>query len=126
MMEFTLARVSACVCGAMLILILFNPVTDSYEDRAETGCGDNCEALGDMFDSFMASQTDESTVALNIMLPEGGSSLTFDGRMMKVYGERGEWDYVLRNETDADKDSYSGNDLIQLTKSGDVLIIRTL
>ena len=37
MMEFTLARVSACVCGAMLILILFNPVTDSYEDRAETG-----------------------------------------------------------------------------------------
>ena len=126
MMEFTLARVSACVCGAMLILILFNPVTDSYEDRAETGCRDNCEALGGMFDSFMASQTDESTVALNIMLPEGGSSLTFDGRMMKVYGERGEWDYVLRCETDTDKESYSGNDLIQLTKSGDVLIIRTL
>jgi hypothetical protein len=126
MMEFTLARVSACMCGAMLILILFNPVTDSYEDRAETGFGDNCEALGDMFDSFMASQTDESTVALNIMLPEGGSSLTFDGRMMKVYGERGEWDYVLRNETDADKEVYTGNDLIQLTKSGDVLIIRTL
>ena len=126
MMEFTLARVSACVCGAMLILILFNPVTDSYEDRAETRCVDNCEALGGMFDSFMASQTDESTVALNILLPDGGSSLTFDGRMMKVYGERGEWDYVLRNETDADKDSYSGNDLIQLTKSGDVLVIRTL
>lgn len=126
MMEFTLARVSACVCGAMLILILFNPVTDSYEDKTETGCADNCEALGDMFDSFMASQTDESTVALNIMLPDGESSLTFDGRMMKVYGERGEWDYVLRNETDADKDSYSGNDLIQLTKSGDVLVIKTL
>ncbi len=126
MMDVTLARVSACVCGAMLILILFNPVTDSYEDRAETGCGDNCEALGDMFDSFMASQTDESTVALNIMLPEGGSSLTFDGRMMKVYGERGEWDYVLRNETDTDKEVYTGNDLLQLTKSGDVLIIRTL
>ena len=126
MMEFTLARVSACVCGAMLILILFNPVTDSYEDRAETEYGDNCEALGDMFDSFMASQTDESMVALNIMLPDSGSSLTFDGRMMKVYGESGAWDYVLRCETDADKESYSGNDLIQLTKSGDVLIIRTL
>ncbi|MBP5395022.1 MAG: hypothetical protein J6Y18_03845 [Candidatus Methanomethylophilaceae archaeon] len=126
MMEFTLARVSACVCGAMLILILFNPVTDSYEDRAETGCSDNCTALGDMFDSFMASQTDESTVALNIMLPDSGSSLTFNGKIMKISGERGEWDYVLRNETDTDKDSYSGNDLIQLTKSGDVLVIRAL
>ena len=126
MMEFTLARVSACVCGAMLILILFNPVTDSYEDRAETGCVDNCTALGDMFDSFMASQTDESVVALNIMLPDGGSSLTFDGSVMRISGESGEWDYVLRNGTDPDKESYTGNDLLQLTKSGDLLVIRTI
>ena len=126
MMEFTLARVAACICGAMLILILFNPVTDSYEDRAEDGRGDNCEALGDMFDSFMSSQTDESTVALNIMLPDNGSHLTFDGNIMKITNENGEWDYVLRNQTDTDRDCYTGNDLLQLTKSGDVLVIKSI
>ena len=126
MMEFTLARVAACICGAMLILILFNPITDSYEDRAEDGRGDNCEALGDMFDSFMSSQTDESTVALNIMLPDNGSHLTFDGNIMKITNENGEWDYVLRNQTDTDRDYYTGNDLLQLTKSGDVLVIKSI
>ena len=126
MMEFTLARVSACICGAILILILFNPVTDSYEDRAQDGRGDNCEALGDMFDSFMSSQTDESTVALNIMLPDNESCLTFEDTIMRVTSENGEWDYVLRNRTDTDKDVYTGNDLLQLTKSADVLIIRAL
>ena len=126
MMEFTLARVSACVCGAMLILILFNPVTDSYEDRAEDGRGDNCEALGYMFDSFMSSQTDESTVALNIMLPDNESHLMFDGDIMKVTSKNGEWDYVLRTQTDTDKEIYTGNDLLQLTKSGDVLVIKSI
>ena len=33
-MEFTLARVSACLCGIMVIAILFNPVVSSYDDGA--------------------------------------------------------------------------------------------
>ena len=126
MMEFTLARVSACICGAILVLVLFNPVTDSYEDRAQDERSDNCEALGDMFDSFMSSQTDESTVALNIMLPDDESHLTFEGNLMRVTSEKGEWDYVLRNQTDADRDCYTGNDLLQLTKSGDILVIKSI
>ena len=126
MMEFTLARVSACICGAMVILILFNPVVDSFEDRAEDGCGENCEALGYMLDAFMASEADESTVALNIMLPDNGSRVSFDGTVMKITGERGEWDYVLRNGTESDSESYGTNDLLQLKKSDGVLVIRTL
>jgi hypothetical protein len=35
MMEFTLARVSACLCGILVIAVLFNPVVDSYDGRAE-------------------------------------------------------------------------------------------
>lgn len=126
MMEFTIARISACICGAMIVLILFNPVVDSFEDRAEDGCGENCEALGYMLDAFMSSETDESTVALNIMLPDNETRVSFDGCLMKVYGERGEWDYVLRNTTEADNGSYGSNDLLQLTKQDNVLVIRSL
>ena len=125
-MEFTLARVSACICGAILVLVLFNPITDSYEDRAQDERSDNCEALGDMFDSFMSSQTDESTVALNIMLPDNGSYLAFEGNIMRVTSENGEWDYVLRNQTNTDRGCYTGNDLLQLTKLDGILVIRAL
>lgn len=126
MMEFTLARVSACICGAMIVLILFNPVVDSFEDRADDGYGENCEALGYMLDAFMSSETDESTVALNIMLPDSESRVSFDGALMTVTGESGEWEYVLRNGTESDNASYGANDLLQLTKSDGVLVIRAL
>ncbi len=116
MMEFTLARVSACICGVMVIAILFNPVVSSYDDGASDLNGENCEALGEMFDSFMESQTDESAVALGIMLPDNETRVSFEGHTMTMSNPRGTWTYELRNPVIADADSYGSNDLLLLTK----------
>ena len=61
MMEFTLARVSACICGVMVIAILFNPVVSSYDDGASDLNGENCEAL-DRF--FGTTETGHATDAV--------------------------------------------------------------
>ncbi len=47
--------------GVIVIAVLFNPVVSSYGDGASDMSSDNCQALGEMFDSFMMSQTDETT-----------------------------------------------------------------
>jgi len=125
-MEFTLARVSACICGVMVIAVLFNPVVSSYDDGASDMSADNCEALGEMFDSFMMSQTDESTVALGIMLPDTDSVLSFDGHTMTVGNLRGSWTYELRNPVECDCDTYGPNDYLLLTKNGDSMNVVSL
>ncbi len=126
MMEFTLARVSACICGVMVIAILFNPVVSSYDDNASDMSSDNCEALGEMFDSFMHSETDETTVALGIMLPDTDSVLRFDGHRMTVCNSRGVWVYELRNPVEADSDVYGPNDYLLVTKNGDTMKVVSL
>ena len=126
MMEFTLARVSACLCGIMVIAILFNPVVSSYDDGAADLSGENCEALGEMFDSFMDSQTDESTLALGIMLPDTDSRISFDGSTMRMENARGIWTYELRNPVNADSDVYGSNDYLLLTKDGGVMNVVSL
>ena len=126
MMEFTFSRVSACICGALLILVLFNPVMSSYEQRAETENGECCESIGRMFDSFMNSDTDESSVALNILLPDSGTYVSFDGCLMKMENSRGTWEYVLRHPVESPNESYGWEDYLLLTKNGGVMVVGTV
>ena len=126
MMEFTLARVSACLCGIMVIAILFNPVVSSYDDGAADLSGENCEALGEMFDSFMESETDESTLALGIMLPDNDTWISFDGSTMRMENARGIWTYELRYQVSADSDIYDSNDYLLLTKDDGVMNVVSL
>ncbi|MBR5998850.1 MAG: hypothetical protein IK043_00180 [Candidatus Methanomethylophilaceae archaeon] len=126
MMEFTLARVSACLCGVMVIAILFNPVVSSYDDGAADLSGENCEALGEMFDSFMESETDESTLALGIMLPDNDTRISFEGHTMTMGNARGEWRYELRHGVIADSDAYGSNDLLLITKTEGIMNVISL
>ena len=123
MMEFTLARVSACLCGILVIAVLFNPVVDSYDDRAEDLTEENCVSLGEMLDSFMGSQTDECVLSLNILLPDPGTRISFSGCTMTMENERGSWNYELRNPVEADSDRYGYDSYIVLKKESGTLII---
>ena len=126
MMEFTLARVSACICGIAVIAILFNPVVASYDDRAEDGMGDSCQALGEMFDSFMDSGTDEATMSLSIMLPDSDSQLSFEGHTMTMENQRGRWTYELRCLVEPDAGTYDVNDFLILSKDGGTMVVRSV
>ena len=126
MIEFTMARFSACLCGVLLIAILFNPVVDSYDSRTEDGLEENCMSIGRMFDSFMESGTDECTLALGILLPDSESYLSFDGSTMTLRSPQGTWTYELRNAVVADSEDYGTNDLLLLTKEEGMMHILRL
>jgi hypothetical protein len=123
MMEFTLARVSACLCGILVIAVLFNPVVDSYDGRAEDLTEENCVSLGEMLDSFMCSQTDECVLSLNILLPDPDTRISFSGCTMTMENGRGSWDYELRNPVEADSDRYGYDSYIVLKKESGTLIV---
>ena len=124
MMEFTLSRISACLCGVMVIALLFNPVVDSYDGKVTDLNGDCCQSLGRMFDSFMETETDEAFVALNIMLPDGESVISFEGNRLTMSNARGVWTYEMVHPAVSDSPSYGSNDLIVLGKSDGVMTVR--
>lgn len=108
----------------MLVLLLFNPVVSSYENRAGSENEECCESIGRMFDSFMNSCTDESSVALNIMLPDSDTRLSFEGGTMTMTNSRGTWSYELRHSTETDRTEYGWEDYLVISKSGDVMTVR--
>lgn len=126
MMEFTLARVSACLCGILVIAVLFNPVVSSYDDHAGDLAEENCFSLGEMFDSFMDSQTDECVISMNIMLPDSETRISFNDDKMIMEGPRGAWDYSLRYPVEADSEVYGFDDYILLKKESGTLLVTTL
>ena len=79
MMEFMMARVSTCICAALIIGLLFTPVTDTLMDETEDSAGNNCDTLGEALDRFMTSETDVGVLFLDQYLPDNDSSISFRG-----------------------------------------------
>ena len=74
----------------------------------------------------MESETDESTLALGIMLPDNETTISFDGHTMTMGNARGEWRYELRHEVITDSDAYGANDLLLITKSDEMMNVVSL
>lgn len=126
MMEFILSRASACICGAMIIALLFAPMVSHYEDMAADDNSENCETIGRMMDSFMDSVADESMVDLGILLPDSQTVISFSDRTITMENEYGIWHYNMRHDVEADSESYGHGDFILLTKNGDALRVTYL
>ena len=114
MMEFTLARISAVICGAMILLILFNPTVDI------------CDEIKTMFDSFASSDTDELILHLNILLPGTGSTITFDDNTVMMTVDDGTYTRLIKNGISADKVTYTQNDTLMVLKGEGGLIISSI
>ena len=46
MMEFILSRTSACICAAVILVLLSAPVMDHFDDQTDMGKERNCDAIG--------------------------------------------------------------------------------
>lgn len=123
MMEFMMARVSTCICAALIIGLLFTPVTDTLMDETEDSAGNNCDTLGEALDRFMTSETDVGVLFLDQYLPDNDSSISFRGYVLALVHSDTIHMYTLRNYTDPDMESYDCDDVIKLSKKvkdGDV------
>ena len=126
MMEFTLARISAVICGAMILLILFNPTVDIFEENNESAIESACDEIKTMFDSFASSDTDELILHLNILLPGTGSTITFDDNTVMMTVDDGTYTRLIKNCISADKVTYTQNDTLMVLKGEGGLIISSI
>ena len=78
MMEFILSRTSACICAAVILVLLSAPVMDHFDDQTDMGKERNCDAIGKALDRFMSGSADESVLSLNTYLP-GSAARIFCG-----------------------------------------------
>ncbi len=126
MMEFTLARISAVICGAMILLILFNPTVDIFEENNESAIESACDEIKTMFDSFASSDTDELILHLNILLPGTGSTITFEDNTVMMTVDDGTYTRLIKNCISADKVTYTQNDTLMVLKGESGLIISSI
>lgn len=116
MMEFIIARVSACVCAAIIIGIMFIPVTDCLMKDADEETQINCDTIGKALDKFMSGDADEAILFLGTYLPGSDSTISFEGRVMTMVSSDEPYHYVLRNDTMSDSNLYHYTDAVKLTK----------
>ena len=126
MMEFTLARISAVICGAMILLILFNPTMDIFEENNESAIESACDEIKTMFDSFASSDTDELILHLNILLPGTGSTITFEDNTVMMTVDDGTYTRLIKNCISADKVTYTQNDTLMVLKGESGLVISSI
>lgn len=116
MMEFIIARVSACICAAIIIGMMFVPVTDCLMENADEETQINSDTIGGALDKFMSGNADEAVLFLDMYLPSPDSTISFNGRMMTMGSSDESYHYTLRNDTISDSDLYLYTDAIKLTK----------
>lgn len=123
MMEFTMARVSAVICGALILLILFNPTVSVFEENTESAAEETCNEIKTMFDSFISSDADELILHLNVLLPGQGSTIEFENSSVTVNINDGTYTRLIKNGISSDRTTYNQNDTLIVTKSPDTLTV---
>ena len=125
MMEYTLARMVAVVCGVVLLAAVLPPVTSVFDDGQSEGMQQQSETLCRMLDSFHESEAEEMTICLNTVLPQN-SSVMMDGYFVTIVNDEDQYRYNTEYTMRSEKEVYTSNDYIRITKNVDSLIIETL
>lgn len=125
MMEYTLARMAMVMCGVIILAAVVPPVTSVFDEGESAEMQNQSETLCRMLDSFYASETDEMTVCLQTVLPQN-SSVMMDGYFITMIEGDSQYRYDTEYTMESDKNVYTGNDYIRLTKNGDSLIVESL
>ena len=125
MMEYTLARMAMVMCGVIILAAVVPPVTSVFDEGESAEMHNQSETLCRMLDSFYASEADEMTVCLQTVLPQN-SSVMMDGYFITMIEGDSQYRYDTEYTMESDKNVYTGNDYIRLTKNGDSLIVESL
>lgn len=125
MMEYTLARMVTVVCGVLLLAAVIPPVTSVFDDGQSEGMQKQSETLCRMLDSFHESEAEEMTVCLNTILPQN-SSVTMNGYFVTVIDGDSQYKYNTEYTLESEKEMFTSNDYIKITKNGDSLVVNAL
>ena len=125
MMEYTLARMVTVVCGVMLLAAVIPPVTSVFDDGQSDGMQQQSETLCRMLDSFHESEAEEMTICLNTILPQN-SSVMKDGYFVTIVSDENQYRYNTEYTLESEREVYTSNDYLRITKNSDSLIVNVL
>ena len=124
-MEYTMARVAMVMCGALLLAAVIPPVTSVYDGGESAVMQDQSETLCRMLDSFHDSEAEEMTICLQTVLPQN-SSVMMGGYFVTIIDNDNRYRHNTEYTLESDRDVYTSNDYVRVTKDGDSLIIESL
>lgn len=125
MMEFTLARVVMGFAGILLLASLVSPVTAVLEDRDNSEYQEQIDNIASTVDSFYNSEVEKMTVTMKDLLPNG-SELRFRGNVIILTDGDREFISQTSHGIECDKDGYSHNDVVSLTKMNNTVVISVI
>ena len=125
MMEYTMARVAMVMCGVLLITAVVPPVTSLFEEGETSSMQEQSEMLCRMIDSFHDSEAEEMTICLQTVLPQN-TSLMMDGYFITITDGEKQYRYNTEYPMESDRDTYTSNDYIRVTKQGSTITIGSL
>lgn len=115
MMEFTLSRVTAVVCGAMILAAALVPFTGIMDEKENETYQSHCDSIADMIDTFDSSRTEELILSMDTLLPSAECILSFDGHHVSLIVGEQEYKSILKSEISADRE-YGKSDVVRFQK----------
>lgn len=116
MIEFFMARVTVVVSAALIIGLVFAPVTDTLMDETDDMASDNCKAIGEAVDRFFSSEANEAILDIRTYIPNDDYMLSFKGRLLTLSDSDTLHCYDMRTFVSSDYEFYGTTDVIILTK----------
>ena len=120
-----MARMVTVACGVLLLASIVPPVTSIFDEGQSEGMQQQSETLCRMLDSFHESEAEEMTICLNTILPQN-SSVMMDSYFVTIISDDNQYRYNTEYTLESDREVYTNNEYIRMTKNGDSLIVSIL
>lgn len=123
MMEFTLSRVFAIVCGVMILGTVAGAFTHMTDMNTETDLQELTDSIAGTIERFERSDSDSFTLSLKDVLPNS-SELVFDGHTISV--EKDGNRYVSSLSSYMGKGVFGKDDIIVFHRTSEGLSVRNI
>lgn len=100
MMEFTLSRVTLCVCGAVLLGAVCVPISGIYSANEDVRMTENADSIADMIDSFWYSSADIMTLRGWDILPSPDCHIEVKGNLIFLHNYKKQYVSYLTYSSD--------------------------
>ncbi len=121
MLEFTLSRVIAIVCGVILLAAVIVPVADMFDERTDINIVESTDEISNMIDSFWNSKADIMVLRGWDILPSSDCSLELNGHKLTLNCGNKEYTSLIAHPSNTFTISY--NEIVKIERNGDTLAI---
>ncbi len=123
MLEFTMSRVTLCICGAIVLGAIAVPLTGIYSEREDSAMEEGTDSVAGLLDTFFFSEADTLTLRGWEILPGSDYALKADGHVVTISNGSREYRSLTECECDGITLKYREAVKIIRTESGTLAVL---